>query len=233
MWEEVFNLAVNNGIWAVLFCALLIFQLKDSKEREKKYQKTISELNGSLTVVKEVNKNVAQVKEGVEKVDGKVVSITKKVNKLSGEVGKMNKTIVFASKSAVIPEKSAEVSLMKAELKHEKKFKSYTFWMSLVGAFILILQNLGLAFGFAVNEEVIMNIINSVCGVLVLLGIINNPAKNKTKIEVSDEPGAEVKEEISMEPDMDIGVEQKVIEGVALNVTKTKTPNQTNTEKNV
>lgn len=120
MWEEVFNLAVNNGIWAVLFCALLIFQLKDSKEREKKYQKTISELNGSLTVVKEVNKNVAQVKEGVEKVAGNVVSITKKVNKLSGEVGKMNKTIVFASKNTVTPEKSAEVSLMKAELKHEK-----------------------------------------------------------------------------------------------------------------
>jgi uncharacterized membrane protein len=115
----------------------------------------------------------------------------------------------------------------------KNKFKSYTFWMSLAGAFILILQNLGLAFGFAVNEEVIMNIINSVCGVLVLLGIINNPAKNKTKSEVSDEPGAEVKEEISMEHNMEIGVEQKVIEGVALKTTKTKTPNQTNAEKNV
>lgn len=61
----------------------------------------------------------------------------------------------------------------------KNKFKSYTFWMSLASAFILIVQNLGLAFGFVVNEELIMNIINAVCGVLVVLGIITNPAKKE------------------------------------------------------
>lgn len=109
MWEEVFNLAVNNWIWAVLFCALLIFQLKDSKEREKKYQKTISDLNGSLTVVKEVNKNVVHVKDGVNKMANNVVSITKKVNKLTNEVSKINKTVVFAEKNIEHSKKSAEI----------------------------------------------------------------------------------------------------------------------------
>ena len=37
MWEEIFNLALNNGLWAVLFLMLLVYVLKDSKSRESKY----------------------------------------------------------------------------------------------------------------------------------------------------------------------------------------------------
>ena len=45
MWEEIFKLAVSNGIFAVMFLGLLIYQLKDSGRREKKYQDTLEKLS--------------------------------------------------------------------------------------------------------------------------------------------------------------------------------------------
>ena len=51
MWEEVFNLAINNGLWSVLFLILLVYVLKDSKARELKYQQTITTLADSLEII--------------------------------------------------------------------------------------------------------------------------------------------------------------------------------------
>ncbi|MGN1227694.1 MAG: BhlA/UviB family holin-like peptide, partial [Christensenellales bacterium] len=51
MWEELIKMAVSNGIWAVLFLALLVYQLKDSAIRETKYQQTISSLTDKLDIV--------------------------------------------------------------------------------------------------------------------------------------------------------------------------------------
>lgn len=74
MWEEILNLAMNNGLWAVLFLGLLIYQLKDSKVREAKYQETITELNKTLNKVDKIDENVTvltdsmlQVKEDVSR----------------------------------------------------------------------------------------------------------------------------------------------------------------------
>ena len=67
MWEEVFNLAIGNGIWATLFVGLLVFQLKDSGRREKKYQKTIEELSKHLGVVKDIKEEVQEIKQVVYK----------------------------------------------------------------------------------------------------------------------------------------------------------------------
>lgn len=77
MWEEIFNLAVNNGIWAVLFLALLVYQLKDSRTREEKYQKTIVGLSESLKVVHDISLMVKDTKQKVEKVDTEVGQIKK------------------------------------------------------------------------------------------------------------------------------------------------------------
>ena len=63
MWEKIFNLAISNGIWAVLFLILLFFQLKDSKERENKYQKTIESLGKSLEIINDVKEDVEIIKE--------------------------------------------------------------------------------------------------------------------------------------------------------------------------
>lgn len=63
MWEQIFNLAISNGLFAVMFLGLFIYQLKDSKSRESKYQDTIAKLGDSLQVVKEVKQDVEMIKE--------------------------------------------------------------------------------------------------------------------------------------------------------------------------
>lgn len=68
MWEKIFNLAISNGIWAVLFLVLLFFQLKDSKKREEKYQKTIEALGASLKVVTEIKEDVEDIKIELKKL---------------------------------------------------------------------------------------------------------------------------------------------------------------------
>lgn len=67
MWEELFNMALTNGIWATLFVALLIFELKDSGKREKKYQETIQDLSGHLDIVNDIKEEVQEIKSLVLK----------------------------------------------------------------------------------------------------------------------------------------------------------------------
>ena len=68
MWEKIFNLAISNGIWAVLFVILLFYQLKDSKEREQKYQETIESLGKSLEIINEVKEDVEIIKDEINKI---------------------------------------------------------------------------------------------------------------------------------------------------------------------
>ena len=68
MWEKIFNLAISNGIWAVLFVILLFYQLKDSKEREQKYQQTIESLGKSLEIINEVKEDVEIIKNEINKI---------------------------------------------------------------------------------------------------------------------------------------------------------------------
>ena len=62
MWDEVFNLAISNGLFAVLFCVLLVYQLKDSGKREEKYQSTISELIEKFEILNEIKEDNKQIK---------------------------------------------------------------------------------------------------------------------------------------------------------------------------
>ena len=62
MWEDILNLAIGNGLWAVLFVVLLCYVLKDSRVREKKYQELIDALSDSLNIVKEVQDDVKEIK---------------------------------------------------------------------------------------------------------------------------------------------------------------------------
>ena len=59
--SDFWILVLKNGIWATLFVGLLLFVLKDSGEREKKYQKTISELTEHLGVVREIKNQVDDI----------------------------------------------------------------------------------------------------------------------------------------------------------------------------
>lgn len=65
MWESAIETIVANGAWAVLFCLLLVFELKDSRKREQKYQETIESLGESLAGVREIAKDVEEIKYDV------------------------------------------------------------------------------------------------------------------------------------------------------------------------
>ena len=67
MWDEIVNLAIKNGLWAVLFLGLFIFVIKDSSKREKKYQQTIKDLTSHLGVVKEIKEDIDDIKNIVYK----------------------------------------------------------------------------------------------------------------------------------------------------------------------
>ena len=78
MWSEVFNLAIKNGLWAVLFTGLLVFVIKDSTKRERKYQEIIKELSDSLQIVKDIKNNVDEIKQVVYSKKTYSVKKTKK-----------------------------------------------------------------------------------------------------------------------------------------------------------
>ena len=69
MWEEILQIAISNGIWAVLFVALLIYQLKDSAQREIKYQQTIEVLTQKYEVVEDIKQDIDEIKISLLKRD--------------------------------------------------------------------------------------------------------------------------------------------------------------------
>ena len=60
-------------------------------------------------------------------------------------------------------------------MKLKDKIKSYSFWVSLASAVILILKVLGNRFGFTVDETMVSDLFTALCSILVLLGIIVVP----------------------------------------------------------
>lgn len=71
MWNEVFSVALTNGIFACLFVGLLVYELKDSRAREKKYQKTIDILSLRLSSVETIKEDVIDIKKVVVYKKGK------------------------------------------------------------------------------------------------------------------------------------------------------------------
>lgn len=66
-------------------------------------------------------------------------------------------------------------------MKIKDKIKSYSFWVSLASAVILILKVLGARFGFTVDEGMISDLFTAMCSILVLLGIIVVPGSTQQK----------------------------------------------------
>lgn len=62
------------------------------------------------------------------------------------------------------------------------KWKNYGLWVSLTAALLLVIQTVGAVFGFQLAPEKYEEItaaVNALLGVLVVLGIISNPALGK------------------------------------------------------
>ena len=66
IWEQIVNLAISNGLFAVLFLGLLVYQLKDSRSREKKYQDRkdfcTSQINSLLELINNLQEEIAELK---------------------------------------------------------------------------------------------------------------------------------------------------------------------------
>jgi len=80
----------------------------------------------------------------------------------------------------------------------KEKFKSYGFIMAVTGAVIIFLQSLGSAFGFQFDEAKITYIVDGICGVLIVLGVVVKGGPSTT-ITSETENSNEVDEIISDE----------------------------------
>ena len=56
-----------------------------------------------------------------------------------------------------------------------KRVKTYAFWVALSSAVVILVQSIANLFGFSIDSSTIENVIMSICGVLVVLGIVVNP----------------------------------------------------------
>lgn len=81
MWEEIFNLAISNGLFAVLFLLLLIYVLRDSSAREKKYQNIIEKLSNSFSEMTILKDKVVDISNDVEDIKEDVTILISKNSK--------------------------------------------------------------------------------------------------------------------------------------------------------
>lgn len=73
MWENIFQMATESGIWAILFVCLFFIQIKDSKTREGKYQTTIDALAEKLKLISDIKLSIEEIKD---KLTGKTSADT-------------------------------------------------------------------------------------------------------------------------------------------------------------
>ena len=77
-----------------------------------------------------------------------------------------------------------------------KNFKSYGFWTALAGAVVVLLNAIGKCFGFAVEEQIVTDIIMAIAGVLVVFGVVSMPKKaNSQNQEKTEEKETQEKQE--------------------------------------
>lgn len=69
--EEIISLVVANGVFAVLFCGLLIYQLRDGRAREQKYTQTIRTLGDRLKTVIEIKSDTEKILRTLDGAESK------------------------------------------------------------------------------------------------------------------------------------------------------------------
>ncbi|MDE6201649.1 MAG: hypothetical protein K2M47_07250 [Clostridiales bacterium] len=66
--DEIISLVVANGIFAVLFCGLLVYELRDSRSREDNYKKIIGTLGDRLKTVDDVKSDTEEIKADIAEI---------------------------------------------------------------------------------------------------------------------------------------------------------------------
>ena len=72
MWEEIFAQALGNGLLAALFVALLVYVLRDTAKRERKYQQMEKENRMTIAALTEGLQVVSELKTITEEIHEKV-----------------------------------------------------------------------------------------------------------------------------------------------------------------
>ncbi len=80
-----------------------------------------------------------------------------------------------------------------------KSYKNYGFWVALSGAVVIFLNALGEIFGFAIEDQVVSNLIMAIAGVLIVLGVVNMPTKEEIKSEEEKADKEQTSEETNKE----------------------------------
>lgn len=76
----------------------------------------------------------------------------------------------------------------------KQKLKSYSFWMSVTASVILVLTNVGDVFGFAVQSEAVTKIVDSICGVLILFGVLTMSTPKESAKQENEQNKEEIDE---------------------------------------
>ena len=63
----------------------------------------------------------------------------------------------------------------------KEKIRKYSFWTGLSAALVMLCSSLAKCFGFTINNQIVEDVVMSICGVLVALGIVCMPKKDKTQ----------------------------------------------------
>ena len=66
--NEIMTFALENGLWAALFCFLFFYMLKDSRGREKKYTSTITALSNQISALTQSLEICEELKEQTQRV---------------------------------------------------------------------------------------------------------------------------------------------------------------------
>lgn len=66
MEQEILKMAIGQGLGYALFVWLLVYVLRTTDAREKKYQEVIDKLTEKLGVVDVVKKDVEEIKEKIK-----------------------------------------------------------------------------------------------------------------------------------------------------------------------
>ncbi len=86
-----------------------------------------------------------------------------------------------------------------------KNFKSYGFWTALAGAVVVLINALGKCFGFAVEEQIVTDIVMAIAGVLVVFGVVSMPKNGETQ---EDDTATDIENEEIIEIEVNEDKEQ-------------------------
>ncbi len=65
---DVLQLAASQGLWAVLFVALLFYVLKENSQREQNFQEIILALTEKLDTLESIKEDLVEIRDNLQNV---------------------------------------------------------------------------------------------------------------------------------------------------------------------